>query len=444
MKFLQRFLSSKNLLPTGLAARLLCVISLFLFSALSFSTPAQATVTGVNCTSTLAATQIDATNSGIVTAVITEITNILKRTSEGLYKHIIDHPYYQAALTATVLLTVIIYGIMIVFDLANLKPGEIMTRVFKLGMVAWIASPSGWELINEIIAKFFFFGMAELINLFLLGAVQMSTTASSGGVNSIDIQQLAAPLNLLGQATGRLFSAKYGTTMLGLPFVGTQGLIMALMMLWAGYNLLLALFQAIFVYVKSIVGLWFMFSLAPIFIICLLYKRTESLFQGWLNMVINFTLQPILLFAFFAFFIVMTSASLGNILKIEWCEEVMEDIIFWFDLTLPRPRSGFFADGAYWEVPEKTHWTISGANQTGLGGLVQFPIETIDMLFFLLSAYLGLQYANFVPQLASQLSQNGMAIGASLGDTREFFSARGLTPETIATRGIDKAMSLGR
>jgi type IV secretory pathway VirB6-like protein len=413
---------------------------LFLFASLTLIPDMANASTAVGtCTSQINATQAQGASGGIITSVMKIISEVLEQTSETLFKHIIGHQYYTTALTATVLLTVIVYGVMVLFGLADLKPGEVITRLFKLGMVLWISSPAGWTLITELVMKFFLGGMTDLVNLFLLGAVQTSALGNGGtsGGLTFDAQAMSEPLSILGFPLAQLFGAKFGTTilgLLGLSFAELNGnaFFMLLVMIWAGWNLLLALFHAIFVYVKSIVGLWFLIALSPIFIICTLYQTSRSLFQGWLNMMINFALQPVLLFGFFAFFLVMVSASMANIMSTQWCIETVDSWIFGLDINTWRPRSG-----PGWCAPYGTEWLVTGADKTCQGyGRAQFPIQVLDVLFFLIAAYLGLQYAIFVPQLTTALSRSGIALGAGLDDMRQFFAANGMTPEAYYTRGL--------
>lgn len=391
------------------------------------------------CTTQASSVANQSQAGGIITSIMKVITDILTKTSEGLYTKIIGHPNYTQALGASVMLTVIVYGVMVVFDLANLKPGEVVTRLFKLGLVMWIASPGGWQLIDGLVMKFFMGGMTELVNLFLLGAVQNSPWGSGTGGVQFDAKALGQPLAILSGPVAQLFGSKYAVTILGLfsmawwQWSGTA-FFMALVLIWAGWNVMLALFNAIFVYVKSLVGLWFLMALSPIFIIFVLYQTTRDLFQGWLNMVINFALQPVLLFAFFSFFLVMVSASMANIFNTEWCLETVDTWIPWVTLDVWYPSVVMLPNGTVWNVPEGTKWLVTGANTNPA---VQFPIQILDVLFLLLSSYLGLQYASFVPQLTTQLSRNGLALGATLEDTRQFFNARGWTPEAWGAAGVN-------
>ena len=413
--------------------------SVFLFSMLFY-------ILGVDhafayCTSQFAASALSATNSGLITAIMSSIVGLLQTTSEALYTGIIKNSNYQSILSASIILVVVMYGVMIVFDLENLRPGTVMMRIVKIGIVVWIASPTGgWTFFSETFAKFFFNTMLELVGVFLggaAGAVQQTTPATQTAATQL--QQLTEPLGILGMPMSLIFSAKFAVTILGVMGSGIYGVVMGLLLIWAGFSLMMAICQAMFVYVKCIVGLWFLFALAPLFFIFLLFQRTAKLFEGWLNMIINFMLQPVLLFSFLAFFIVMITSSLSNLFRVDWCWGYRGTL---FSAT-PIPVYWFYADKVNGvEIqPRTVDWGLYG---NIVNANIQFPIEMIDLLFFLMSSYLMVQYGKFVPQLASQLSQGGLNISGSSDDFRNFFNSRGWTPEQIGGKAVGGLTKLFR
>lgn len=380
------------------------------------------------CTSDFSASGLSATSTGLITAIMASITTVLQNLGKALYIGIIDDPnkYYQTILNAVIVLVIVAYGIMITFDLANLRPGEVVSRIFKIGLILWLASPNGgWEFFSETFAKFFFGAMLELINIFLEGAAGMVNP----NVSLTSPQGLGAPLSVLGYPISLIFSFKYMATILGLIAYGIYGKVFALLLIWAGFSLLSAICQAFFVYIKCIVGLWFLFALAPIFFIFLLFQRTSKLFEGWLNMIISFVLQPILLFSFLSFFIVMITSSLSNIFRVNWCWEPFIAHIFGI---IPIPWMWFVPKMAGGKQISGTSGMFGDTNNPN----IQFPIEAIDVLFFLMATYLMIQYGKMVPQLASQLSQGGLNVSGSMDDMRNFFQTRGWTPEQIGASVI--------
>jgi type IV secretory pathway VirB6-like protein len=190
-----------------------------------------------------------------------------------------------------------------------------------------------------------------------------------------------------------------------------------------------------YTYIKCIIGLSFMLALAPIFIILILFQRTYKLFEGWLSMVINFALQPILMFAFLGLFIAMITASLQPLLEVRWC-------LRWFWATVPIVGLPY---PAYWlrpvEVPGGMD-TFDGMKDFDVGD--EYPLSLMNIMFFLLAAYLGKQYAQFVPQLSNQLSQGGLHIGASMDDVRNYFRTKEWSPEQVTGNLVSKTNSFFR
>src|SRR6185436_2324103 len=98
---------------------------------------------------------------------------------------------------------------------------------------------------------------------------------------------------------------KMAVTLMAIFGTFPYGPIIGLILLMALGSFLKALMNALWVYLMSLVMKTLLFALAPIFIPCILFTRTRHLFDGWLNQIVNATLQPILLFAFFAFFAIL-------------------------------------------------------------------------------------------------------------------------------------------
>lgn len=405
-----------------------CVIAILFYS----TSASHAFAVDELCTSDVKATALGPQSTAIIEAIMSSITGTLNEAAKKLYGGIINSPLYSGALNAAILLTVVMYGAMIIFDLANLRPGEVMQRVFKIGLVLWIASPNGgWTFFSTTFAAFFYDGMLQLIGIFMEGSAGMMANAGQAtAVNQLDVKQLAQPLSILGYPLTLIFSQKFGVTLIGVAFTGIYGIVMAILLLWAAVVLIFAIMHVLFVYIKCIVGLWFMFALAPIFFIFFLFQRTAQLFTGWLNMVVSFALQPILLFAFLAFFVVMVSSSLMSIFRADWC--------MWFEFGwtgyLPEMVAKYRVvsiNGTAVDNNGNVEWGAMGA----LDPNMQFPIELIDVLFFWMAAHLMKQYANFVPQLASQLSQGGLTVGGTLDDLRKGAEERGWTPTQLAGKG---------
>jgi type IV secretory pathway VirB6-like protein len=79
-------------------------------------------------------------------------------------------------------------------------------------------------------------------------------------------------------------------------------------------RLAITLYRSVFAYIYAIVGIAFLLTLAPFFMVFFLFKKTASLFNKWLGYLASFTLQVIILFAVLAFILTMNVPSfLSNI-----------------------------------------------------------------------------------------------------------------------------------
>ncbi|WP_196295989.1 type IV secretion system protein [Anaplasma phagocytophilum] len=81
-------------------------------------------------------------------------------------------------------------------------------------------------------------------------------------------------------------------------------------------------------------GLAFLLTLAPIFITFLLFQVTKGLFDGWLKMLVNFMLQPVILFAALAFLNQVIITSLHAVTDFAACESCAVGSIF--HLRIPK------------------------------------------------------------------------------------------------------------
>ena len=378
------------------------------------------------CTDALATSGTDQAGNNIVAGIIQLINQILAVTGKQMFTNIIDDSGYKDIVMGMITLSVALYGAMLLFGIVQPSPGVVVNKLIVFGIIAWIISPSGWDFFYNTVATFFVGSMNELINIFSMRAVETVTGVplASSGVTATN------PLWVLNAPFGLLVSTKFLITLLGVIFTGPYGIVIALIMIWGAFNLMMALFHALFIYIKSLIGLWFLFGLAPIFIILIMFKRTKKIFDGWLNLVIYLTILPILTFAFIAFFLVIIVGSLTTMLGPNWCWGKL-DILSGtpFAINWWRRDVGGSHDG---------NWTVNGYMNSG----VLFPVEIIDVLFFLLSSYIAWQYLKFIPQLAQQLSESSINLG-SIDAVTGFMQSRGWTPEQKALGAVHGAGKAG-
>lgn len=83
------------------------------------------------------------------------------------------------------------------------------------------------------------------------------------------------------------------------------GAIALAALLFSGYAAMLIILAKVAVAILLAVG--------PIFILLLIFKNTQSLFEGWLRTLLNFAIIPIFIYAVIAFFIILAENPLQNL-----------------------------------------------------------------------------------------------------------------------------------
>ena len=305
--------------------------------------------------------------------------------SQNIFEAIAFQTGFQGIIRAVATLFITIFGIAFMLGIVRLTIIEFTIRAFKLSVVVIALSPGAWELVYSVIGVLFQNGTDWLI--------ARSTQIALGTIPGVNPSQ---PFNVLDTAVATAFSAKMFVTIIAMFFTGPYGWLFGILTVIGLGSFVAALFQGIWVYLMSSVVRAFLFGLAPIFFIFLLFSRTRHLFDGWLNQLVNSLLQPVLLFTFFSFFAVLVLASMERILRVEVCYMPGSGLFTGLpgDVVIPRPTVNGQLYGREWSF----------------GGPVDFPnhapffIDIIDVLIFILLTQLAWRFNGIAINVAKELA----------------------------------------
>lgn len=354
---------------------------------------------------------------GIVYAVFSTIQSFLTKIGAWIYVNIVNSFSFQAIIGALMGLYIAIYGAMIMLNLAYATVAEVTSRLLRLAVFycLLIYGVSSWIYFDRWFVTPFLGGMNDLITSFSYAAggvpvipppltlLPPTTTAINAFLSAVvapsldpmAVSSLYVPMNVL-------FSPFYLIAIMAMIFLKGAGPIFAGIMIWAFFEFTMLVLNALIVYVRSVVGLTFMFGIAPIFIAFLLFKNTRNLFLGWLNLVIGFSLTPVFLFAFLAFFSLILSTVVQTIfLKVDFCWTTM--------FTSPGSTIAF-----NWWRPAMMETDGIGNNYWVIqSGDWDFPppINIVNLLLFLFLSHLGKNFSMYVGKLAERVSDG---IGTSV------------------------------
>ena len=347
----------------------------------------------------------------IVRDIIAKINVQLSATSAQMYEKIILAPDYIFTIKAAITLFIMVYGILFMTGMVQIKLYDFIINVIKIGFIGWMASPTSWLFFNNTVVQFFNEGTTQLINSFtntgsLINAVRnvpiagdflSSATAGTTAFMAID------------SVLSKIISSKMFVILMAASFSNTYGVLMGALIVFSIWLFMQSLMTALWVYIMSLVLKTLLFGLAPIFIPTILFKRTRHLFDNWLNQIVSASLQPILLFVFFIFFVKLMEGSIDQILGHEVC---------W--TKLPEGWRGSGMDFFMWKFAEYkgglTGWVPNEKENLLRDG---FPIPIIQILTFLIIAELANRFNKVAIQIAMQISQASVSLahegGAGIG-----------------------------
>jgi hypothetical protein len=337
---------------------------------------------------------------GILETVITRIQTTVENAARSIFDAITLDYEFSVIVYAALILMITFFAIAVMFGFLNLTLGQAMVRMIKIGFIVWILSPDGWYFMEDYFIRFFNGGTIYLIN----AMVQIANTGSSAGASSLDATQA---FSVLDGAIKTIFSPRMFVT--AVAAFGTQpyGVAVGLALLYSIYEFVKALLNALLIFALSIIVKALLFGLAPIFFVFILFDRTKQLFMGWINQLINFSLQPILMFAFLAFFSIMIESSANRILRKEG-NEPQTHVCY----VHSRQQGTTPFNMQAWEFvcPDGTRIQPYSGQRTARGAIEcpngpVFPISIVDILVFMLIVHIAGSIMRVIPALASEMSQ---------------------------------------
>jgi type IV secretory pathway VirB6-like protein len=325
---------------------------------------------------------------GIITNIVSMMQSTLNSTTQSMYNSIIGNTGYLDAVRGACLLYIAITGLMFTAGAVQITISDLMVRTTKVAIVAIIISPTSWTFFNSYVVEFFNKGTDEIIE-----------KVSSMVVEGTELGGM--PFAPLDYAISKALSAKMWVTILATYLTGPNGMLIGFLIMSGLGSFLRSVINAMWVYLMALIVKTLMFGIAPLFIPFILFQRTRHLFDGWLNQVVNACLQPILIFAFFAFFVMLVSACIDTLLYNPVCwtgwHESLRGSPFvqhWWRFTVYDSDTGTM-------MPYGGIWNFTGAESAGS---VEFPIDVLMVLMFMVFAELMMRFNAVVIEIAKDIS----------------------------------------
>lgn len=322
-----------------------------------------------------------------------------------------DTPVFVAAAAAAATLFVIFYAIAFMFALAPLTIYEVVGRFVKIAIVMAFLGGDAWDLYEELFVNVFYEGVEEITN----GVVDIGQSAitlgdsvgiglSTGGLTIAILTGVSAPLAMFAKITAMVLSPRMLVIVLTCFGTAPYGLPMGFILGYGCFLVMTMFLRVVEVYGVSLIARAILLGVGPIFFIFLLFKKTKPLFIGWLNELISYSLQPILMFAVMSFFVPMLESSINSTVPrglVEAC------------YVPKRDNSGNITSQQAWRFalfgyPYQGDWGKNGLLLAAIPPLdtllPDFPIHPMALLIFLIVAYTARQLVDISAELGREIA----------------------------------------
>lgn len=355
---------------------------------------------------------------GLLSEIYLFIKEIVDESTRKLYMAFIGNEGYQKAVFAAMTLMIAIFGIGFTIGVVQPSFGQALMRLIKFAVVAAMVSPAGWQFFSDPttgagVVAFFNDGTDELVK----GVMEIGM-----GSGLQPPPEGSTPFYRLDRLADFMIQPDTIIAILGSTFAsGPYGLAMGGLMMFAFFGFVRLLVQALKVYAVSFVARSLLLGIAPIFIVFLLFDKTKQLFMTWINALLSLSLQPILLFTFLSFFIVLIESAATDLLKTEFCWTSYQNVNgsqnlsnFWRPVENGAPLTGDMTWKGSFEC------IMSGKNNCP-----EFPIDIVSLLTFLILVYLAERFASIIQRIAYELSNAFIALDAG-GRLDQFMKETGM------------------
>ena len=368
---------------------------------------------------------------GVYTARVVLCVKTGLRTALDVYLVSLS-AYFKPIVFAVITLAVALFGVRMAIGDSQLTPKAFLFLA-KIGLVLMFTNNFG------DMAPAVFGIMEDMLNIVTSTMMQPSSHCTAGANPELVLWDRLDCL--LGRILGfgptvALYSGILGLVGMAM-FSGTSGLMLFGLGISAIFAVLIMIFRAVYTFLLAYSAVTFLIVISPLFIPMILFQPTMRMFNGWLDQLVSAMVEPIVLFAFMAFFVVVFEgmvfggpSSLTEILGPDFTHAMRIEQPFGPAITLPSDPAYF---GFMKDVPQELVSPVSTVmapyleKATNLNPIqlpkVDWGAEQVskmtelgtNMLSMIIASYLMMTVLNHIPELSRQMVGTHSAVSIMEG-----------------------------
>jgi type IV secretory pathway VirB6-like protein len=323
----------------------------------------------------------------------------------------------KIALTFYIIFTAISY----LLGLAKYSNWDLINKITKAAIIT--ALTSNWNLFNTYFVMFFRDGALDIGNK-IVGVTQELGVVGSFKSNSKVANIFRGIDELLSLFMSSDVNAKIWALLFHPPLTGA---VMVLLFYMSFYIFVEIVARVLIVYISVFIMITFAFIIAPIFLTFSLFKQTQALFTKWLDLIIGYALQYIMLATAIGFFSSVIKGMFINLIGYSVCWRPILYCCKYTIFTIPIFE---------WYKPR-----IFDYSRFNLEIKAQYLPNIWDIALLLLVMYFFKKFLNFAIDLASRMSG-----GVSVSNLTESISKTLGTSDMIGAvkstlKNVDSALN---
>jgi type IV secretory pathway VirB6-like protein len=364
-------------------------------------------------------------NKGIMTWIVDRVTDVITDSTQNIFETISEDPEFLDILNVMVTLTIMFYALSIMLGITQASGYAALVFFIKI-MLVWTFA-TNWDE--------FQYYVVELFEAFVYDSVSFAANTFHDYQGWKDVYGGGTAPNptdpTVFSEMDKLLSVFWDFTMVKVimtfMFTGLTGFFWGLMLLMFMILYLMAVIMAVKTYLFALIARHILYALGPIFISFALFNQTKSLFDGYIEQLINFSLQPVLLFIFLGLFHSVIAGFASNL--------YLEDLVQNTGPLDPKPCIKYTETN--WKIGEKPLFWYklcydNGANCTqDSKSMPTIPIDIWVLISAVIVAYLMYSMCSWVVIVATRLSSGYVNISDI--PVEGFGKLQGAAKEAIGT-----------
>ncbi len=241
---------------------------------------------------------------------------------EFLYNSIVKDSSFILIVQLCLIMYVTLFGIYVLSGNIEISNKEISKRVIKIALVIFFTTETSWYVYNQFVVGLFKDGMDSIITIFMDGADKGFDETSLIFTSQLDRATSisnATRFSYIDEVIKKLLSASVSKKIWGLFFGTWFGFIYIPIIYALIFAFVYIMLTAAIVYIVALLRLVFVLCLGPIFMVTVLFNKTDEIFKRWLSFMASQTIQIICLFLVIYLFLIIIDVEFTGLLHYRTC-----------------------------------------------------------------------------------------------------------------------------